>query len=57
MPKHHCSRCQKLVATSTRNPKRAPRVHNGATLLARAHEAPRVRCVCGLVMILLRGEA
>ena len=52
---HKCAKCHKKVA-SWHGDERPPRVAKGVRLTLREGEAPRLRCSCGQVLILLRGE-
>lgn len=49
-----CPGCRRIVAKHGR--RFSIITHNQATLERRALEAPRIKCACGKVIILLRGE-
>lgn len=52
-----CARCRTLVAATVRRDDGWQLVPlNGATLLEQRGRAPRVRCPCGVVSILLDGS-
>lgn len=58
---HHCSRCGKLMAEertrrSSANEKPKIRLREGADLVNDLGMAPRVKCACGLLHILVKGS-
>lgn len=52
---HTCPACKKIVAKEDRRRKQPLYALPGAVLTQRDHEAPRVKCACGKVLILLKG--
>lgn len=59
MTKHYCQKCQRLVCKQTKgwNWKLGTcKLSPGTEMIKREHEAPRVKCSCGQVIILLQGS-
>jgi hypothetical protein len=55
---YHCQRCNKVIAKEDRRRTRLGFLipQNNAMIQERINEAPRIKCQCGLVTILLKGS-
>ena len=54
--RYHCPSCKKPIMKEDRR-KREKEITpmNGAVILHRKNEAPRIRCLCGKLVIFIRG--
>lgn len=52
----HCPSCREPVAKFDRRRKQPLQPCNGAILTTGHNEAPRLKCPCGVVVILLEGS-
>ena len=59
MTKHYCQNCHRLVCKESSDPHYKHgrlKLSPGTQLQKRAAEAPRIKCSCGQLMILLKGS-
>ncbi len=51
-----CDSCKKLITQKNPKSHRGFSLRNGAILIEVPNQATKIKCVCGLTMILLKGQ-